>query len=318
MLSNSSLPLSEGQLLLPPSVISLSGSRLTYQYFQVASVALLVYDYLITFPDEVAFIWEKAWTLSSFLFFITRYLPFLDSTFLLAEVFIPNSTSRRCDALAQTVIVCYIIAFIVAGTILTLRTSAIWENRRAFTIALFTFLVICLVPAIYAAEAFVTSLVFGSSPNPSLLPGCIIVGSGFGHFWIVYAAIMVYQTVIFALTVYKASRYYKTLKLANSLLPNTVYRDGILFYAYLFVASLINIVILNVATGQISNVLISIHRILHAIFTGRLILNIRSASVIGLKTISTKTGSTPKASYYYNGAVYSGRPGADTVAQEWV
>jgi len=164
----------------------------------------------------------------------------------------------------------------VTETILTLRTSAIWGNNRKLTIALFVFLAACIAPAIYAGESFLESTVLGPSPDPSTLTGCITVGAN-KLLWIPYMSITVFESVIFALTLYRAKRQI-ALKWTSSSLLSTIYRDGILFYAYLFVTSLVNIIVFNVAKGQTSTAFISFHRVLHAIFTSRLIMNMRNAA----------------------------------------
>ncbi|KAI0676988.1 hypothetical protein C8Q78DRAFT_58461 [Trametes maxima] len=42
-------------------------------YIQLAGVALVLYDYVITFNDEVALFWTRGFTGASLLFFIVRY-----------------------------------------------------------------------------------------------------------------------------------------------------------------------------------------------------------------------------------------------------
>jgi hypothetical protein len=37
-----------------------------------------VYDYLLTFEDEVEFMWEGRWNVLKIVFFLNRYLPFAD------------------------------------------------------------------------------------------------------------------------------------------------------------------------------------------------------------------------------------------------
>ncbi|KAI0064854.1 hypothetical protein BV25DRAFT_1914014 [Artomyces pyxidatus] len=44
--------------------------------FELAALALLYYDHVITFPDEVARIWSRPFSRPSFLFYLNRYIPF--------------------------------------------------------------------------------------------------------------------------------------------------------------------------------------------------------------------------------------------------
>jgi Family of unknown function (DUF6533) len=76
------------------------------------------YDYALTFSDEVDLIWLKEWNFFTILFFITRYLPFVDGALRLGRkefTFTPNFellTTRRgllfFDTLSKSVqqIVC--------------------------------------------------------------------------------------------------------------------------------------------------------------------------------------------------------------------
>ena len=42
-----------------------------------------VYDYLLTFPLEISFVWPARWTAIKVLFLLTRYMPFVDGGLLL-------------------------------------------------------------------------------------------------------------------------------------------------------------------------------------------------------------------------------------------
>jgi len=67
----------------------------------------------------------------------------------------------------------------------------------------------------------------------------------------------------------------KTLN--GSILFRTIYLDGIMFYVYLSVSSLINIIVLNITQNYLNSSIVSFHRALHAILTARLVINIRRA-----------------------------------------
>ncbi|KAI0740442.1 hypothetical protein C8Q76DRAFT_567637, partial [Earliella scabrosa] len=41
------------------------------------NTALLLSEYLVTFPDEVEFFWSKKWTGATALFFMNRYVSLL-------------------------------------------------------------------------------------------------------------------------------------------------------------------------------------------------------------------------------------------------
>jgi hypothetical protein len=42
------------------------------------STTVQLYDFILTFPQEVSLIWPAPWSLMKVLFLLTRYLPFAD------------------------------------------------------------------------------------------------------------------------------------------------------------------------------------------------------------------------------------------------
>ncbi|THH05805.1 hypothetical protein EW145_g4536 [Phellinidium pouzarii] len=62
----------------------------------VASSCLLVYDWMITFSDEVELIWHSPWNAGNILFFATRYLVFVDCTLMLINLLIPDLSDELC------------------------------------------------------------------------------------------------------------------------------------------------------------------------------------------------------------------------------
>lgn len=52
------------------------------QTFAVASVAVFLYDYSITLGMESQYIWPAKWNFMKFLFLLQRYMPFVDTCFM--------------------------------------------------------------------------------------------------------------------------------------------------------------------------------------------------------------------------------------------
>jgi len=47
-------------------------------YVVVAFVMALLYDYLLTFGEEVEFVWQQRMSLGKILFLLNRYIPMID------------------------------------------------------------------------------------------------------------------------------------------------------------------------------------------------------------------------------------------------
>lgn len=245
-----------------------------YDYIQVSSQAVLLFDYFITFSDEVEYIWGRKANPATILFYVTRYLPFFDGTIHLAKEFLPTPSHMMCNILYHLQGWIYIFAYLVADSILILRTYAMWKNNKNIALSLCVLLVACITGAGYCLEKFILSLTLGPSPSRSAFPGCFIYDGG-RILWVSYLLLQVFHAVVFILTLLKVIQQ---RRLKDSSLFRTIYRDGIMIYAYLFGFSLINIIVLNTAQTYLEFSLASTHRVLQAILTGRLVMNIRRAA----------------------------------------
>jgi len=264
---------SSSLLLLPSDMLMAFHELQFYYYLQVSSLAILAFDYCITFSDEVEHIWTGKPNLARTLFFITRYLPFIDGAVLLAQLFMPDATQSTCQVLYHVKGWLNFFSFLVANSIFVLRTYAIWKNIKRVAIYLFALLVACTTGAAYYMEKFTLSLSGGPSPSRSAFPGCFVFHAG-RILWVSFSILLVFHNMVLFLTVL---RVIKERRLNDSSLFRTIYRDGIMVYAYLLGISLINIIVLNTAPITLEFSLISFHRVLHAILTGRLVINIRRA-----------------------------------------
>jgi len=50
--------------------------------FNVASSAVFIWDYILTFRMEVDLVWRSKWNLMKGLYLLQRYLPFIDTIWL--------------------------------------------------------------------------------------------------------------------------------------------------------------------------------------------------------------------------------------------
>jgi len=214
-------------------------------------------------------------TLVTVLFHIIRYLPFFDGPIHLAQQFLSDPSRSTCNTLFHVYGWLVVFSILVANSVLVLRTYALWENKRNVALSLFALLVACIIGVGYFMEKFISSFFYDQSPSRSAFPGCFISQSG-RAFWISYLLLLLFHNVILILTVIKLI---KGKRLRGSSLLRTIYRDGIMFYAILSVLSLINIIMFNTTQTYLKFGFISFHRVLHAILTERLVINIRRAGI---------------------------------------
>jgi len=261
-------------LQLPSAIVTSLEHIRIYKYLQVSSVALLLFDYNVTFEREVELIWRRKWTYVTLIFIITRYLPFVDSALTLFEEIAANPAPSTCKVVFNIQSWLYVFGISVAAGILILRTYAIWNNKASVAWGLIVLLVGAFTGTGFFLQQFLNSLVLSTSPSPEAFPGCFVMKAS-QILWLAYLFILIFETSVFGMTLYKSI---SQGRFKSSALARTIYRDGVAFYGYLLCVSIVNIVVLNAAPPELKTGLTGLHRVLHAILSERIILNIRSAA----------------------------------------
>ncbi|KAH8119853.1 hypothetical protein DFH11DRAFT_1739165, partial [Phellopilus nigrolimitatus] len=251
-------------------VVALQQMRYT-QYFDVASMTILTYDYLITFNAEKRLIWPSSWSLPKVLFLLTRYLPFIDTSIALWQHLKPFMTQRGCTVAYMSTGWLILLGILVAEIILLLRTWAVWERSRSIGIGLSIWTAALWISNMVCLGIFLKSVKF--SPLPFGLSGCLVV-SGNTILSINWILLMIFEAGILGLMVVKAVQKYRIQR--STIIYKAVYRDGSIFYVYLFVFSLANVIVILTLPHGFFNMLSSIERVTHSILTARILLNLRS------------------------------------------
>lgn len=274
--------------VLPASPPDISADIIT-SHLDVSATAIICFDFLLTFSQEVQFIWKRPRSLISILFLAVRYLPLLDICMTFILNFAPDASSRLCFVAYNVRGWPLILGLLLAEGILIIRTVAVWGNSRRILILLLT-LFVAMIPLIfYCAIRFLGSASFAVNPPPMenpaipnsgpLASGCFLTGSndtGDKLQFTAFVVLLAYETLVFIIAMSRAA-YLRQWGVKRSALYKAIFRDGLVFYVYLFVASLINIVVL-IETPKIGFVYVTSHyRALHVVFAERIILNIRAA-----------------------------------------
>ncbi|THH32838.1 hypothetical protein EUX98_g1348 [Antrodiella citrinella] len=159
-----------------PAYVSISGFEIlrTETYLDVASAALLVYDFILTFHSEVTLIWPSQWNPVKVLFVLTRYLPFVNMCLVLFYQTKENIDVEMCQKTYYPAGWLIVIGIVVAEVILVVRTWAIWGRSQKVAILLAVAGATSLIPVLVIEHYFLNSLVFSPFPSPAT-PGYIFV-----------------------------------------------------------------------------------------------------------------------------------------------
>ncbi|EAU90799.1 hypothetical protein CC1G_09276 [Coprinopsis cinerea okayama7 len=181
---------------------------------------------MLTFDDEVKYIWPNPWTPVKFIYFFVRYFAVvlhITIQFLGTPPF--TFTERECyiwnvyQALASALLIASV------DYILILRIFALYPRTRIVRIA---------VASLYAVEVITIAIGFGLSvPNLVYDEYCTVVDSPI-TFLVAAAAPIAFQAVLFGLTIWK---FLKAVKAGWGDVPlvKLLMRDGTWAFFLLFV-----------------------------------------------------------------------------------
>ncbi|KAF4605849.1 hypothetical protein EYR40_004639 [Pleurotus pulmonarius] len=205
-----------------------------------------VYDYLITFGDEVTFIWAEPKSIGTFLYFLARYPAFVDLVLSLYVRITLGLPVQQCVALDHVMGWMFLVGIAVAEIIMIMRVWSLWGRTRFMTIFLSILTVATLIAGVTVLGVSRESLTFVSmrdiAPNIS---GCYPLGSN-GAMSVDYAILMGFEANIVSSLLsrplptqiphYKAQLRGSHLINPTSLIDLFI-RDGVIYFVGLFGAS---------------------------------------------------------------------------------
>ncbi|KAI5117579.1 hypothetical protein M0805_005641 [Coniferiporia weirii] len=231
-----------------------------------------LYDYLITFSNEVDLVWYSKWSSTKLLFFATRYLGFVTSTAALIYYMDEMKTEAPPDL--------SMCGIVIAEIIMILRVYALWGKSRRVLLLLVSLLSVGFLATI-AVFILGEDLIF-ASPAPGL-PPCLLLHINTRPNYIGFGLLMAFEFAVMLMTFWKGISYWNERGNQGSLFT-TFYRDGALYFVFLFALTTANFVIClrkpsENLDGNFYNLVMIPQRALHSIITARMILNLREAAL---------------------------------------
>ncbi|KAJ3850313.1 hypothetical protein EV368DRAFT_66713 [Lentinula lateritia] len=201
--------------------------------------ALLYYDHLLTFDDEVEFIWSRP----NHIFLICgqhRDIA-IDVLCSFRSICTSSCSWGICHPWEEFQEFFHALAQIIVATLLTMRVYALYARDRRVLIALTGIIV-------FGIGATVTSLVFSkSTPAPSLFPiGChdILDLKNAALVSVGWELVFIYDTLLFGMTVFKAYQARlqpKVKQLEKFSVFAIIVRDGSVYFGIMALANLVNV-----------------------------------------------------------------------------
>ncbi|KZV87619.1 hypothetical protein EXIGLDRAFT_773474 [Exidia glandulosa HHB12029] len=245
------------------------------RYANVASTCLFIYDYILTLPSEIELVWPGPWTQGKVIFLTTRYLAWPEVVLVIYQQ-TSDIPASQCHAFFTYFAWSTTWGLAASELILILRTWALWDRKRVVLYGLIFLLVALWIPDSYMMSVIIqkTTFVASSTFSPAL-KGCFVTGSTtlISMSWII---LMVMDFIILSLTVLRGIHHFR---FRSSTLIVSLYRDGILYFVYLFSLSLANVVLLYTTAPEYTILINQILRVLHAMLSCRIILGLRAIAV---------------------------------------
>ncbi|KAF9035628.1 hypothetical protein BJ165DRAFT_1533609 [Panaeolus papilionaceus] len=198
------------------------------------------------------------------LFLVQRYMPFADSVFLVLYL----KFSNNMDPLRFLMV----IGTALSEIILTLRVWAVWRRAKWLTIMLPIGFAAFWLPNLAFIYKFSISLKFIELPWQLTGAQCFLVSAD-RILYLCYVNLLIWDGITLILIAIPGYKLYRTG--GGSSLVTTTFRDGAIFYLYLFILSVINIIVIQGLPDGYGNMLTIMERCVHSCLTSRVLLHIR-------------------------------------------
>ncbi|KAF9448153.1 hypothetical protein P691DRAFT_775626 [Macrolepiota fuliginosa MF-IS2] len=241
-------------------------------YTMLSSVTIMIFDWMLTFNMETSLIWKSKWNTTKVLYLITRYLPFITLPVLLYHEFPGVALSKSaCKQLHDYGAYAFVVGACFSEMLLTIRTWAIWGKGRGLTYALFGTFTLMWIAVFILMGFYIKFSKHDVSPAPQLV-GCVLLSAGL-YLALCFVLLVLYDAVTLVLMMMRGMSAFRSGR--NSELFRVVYRDGIIYYVYLFGLSLLNIIVIFKLPRKYVTLLVTITGIVHSVLACRVILHIR-------------------------------------------
>ncbi|KAF9265133.1 hypothetical protein L218DRAFT_957821 [Marasmius fiardii PR-910] len=253
--------------------VCISNGRLG-QGLLFASCGVFLFDYVLTFFEEVEFLWlSKRLTLSSTAFAIARYAAMTSVIITL----LPH-ISLRIDGI-NTIL--RLVAVVASEFIVAVRTWAIWGRSRKILYALIGFSLSAVIPAAVIVASSVKTNHVEAVISPASIDYCsVMIGDIKNGYVVPYVLTIIYETVTLSLSLVRVIGWRQTIpKNVRAPLIDTLWRDGVLYFSFMLVLGFVNIGIVTTSEAvQLRKGGANLQAVLHSMLSTRIVLHLADSS----------------------------------------
>ncbi|KAL0946530.1 hypothetical protein HGRIS_012739 [Hohenbuehelia grisea] len=246
------------------------------KYVDVATYALLLYDYGLTLDREVSLVWSSSWNATKIFFLLARYVPFVDA----ANAFYHNTSasisSEFCLMSYRSSGWLALASICICIVILSIRAWAVSGRQRLLTFGLPVYGSILWVIAVILLWMELNGMEFFTRERLSVgfhfYYGCLLSKAP-GLLYILWIIMFMAEATLVILMLVRGFTMYRTGGFSAFLVG--LYKDGFQYYVFVFAVSLLGI-IASISFRKIVPILVlSMERVVHSVVGVRVILHIR-------------------------------------------
>ncbi|KAG2051448.1 hypothetical protein BDR06DRAFT_1022668 [Suillus hirtellus] len=183
--------------------------------FVVASSAGVIYDWALTFGQEIELVWRQQWSLMTLLYLSVRYFGIV---FVVINIMYNAPTISMTDTVSLIVSIIQnwinVVATVIIGVIMVVRLRAVYRgSRKVMIFLIITFLAVIIIYCVFAVIA--TSHLSGEELILSCTYRCYVVFEE-GHSTLMYTVtwilITAWEVVAVCLTAWVAVKHFRELR----------------------------------------------------------------------------------------------------------
>ncbi|KAF8187401.1 hypothetical protein K438DRAFT_1835071 [Mycena galopus ATCC 62051] len=218
-------------------------SQLTIsQYASVCSACLYIYDFMLTFSDEVRYFWDTRMSLVKVLFFCNRYsVLFLVGFKFFVDIYaMPRATT--CAGIESFEIIVSILCIAMTQVIMQIRIHAMYNQNKTLKIILSLLFIAETVAEFSIAIPEIRFV----DVKPPFVVRALCSEAIPKYFFAFPIPSMGFEFILLVLAVHKACLHFweapKEMWVGSRLL-SVIFRDSVLYFACGFGANLLNVLV---------------------------------------------------------------------------
>ncbi|KAJ7654841.1 hypothetical protein B0H17DRAFT_1021720 [Mycena rosella] len=258
---------------------------ITQVYF-CAMYAVVIWDWLISLPREWRFVWKTHWTPVKMAYLFCRYWVIAVVPYLL-YCFVMDHSLETCQRIYKIPVALALWNQVGSESVLLIRTYAFF-NRNIYIL----WFLLSAISGVVAYQLYVdtTQMLLLPFFKPPYDKGpCFPMSKPHSaHLLGFFIAPLLFDTIVTAMTVWKAFTIRRRNGGPNSRLIQTFLREGVFYYILISIANLINGIFYLQPRQVISAINIPLSVMMGPVLACRLILDLRER---GATTVSNSEGT---------------------------